>query len=276
MAQTIGIEGLVSSDDADTSKDLYHLLNTGIAPYSFAAQIATEAAPITPFASTPPVAGSSISGLRTWTASFNGRFPRTSPAMGHQGLATYGTMTVGSGYVLGISAWTLALACESFDATEGATTPPTWRSFVPGLISGSGTMTVRVDDTTALEVGTEGALTLRMNVETTVNNSFSGNIIVTNVAPSVAVGSKNTAQISFVFTGPISVAGDNPILPAGASGVAAELTKPDITDVVLRASGSIDYDGSAFWTSLNVNCAIGSPIDVTGTMQGTGTLALGS
>jgi len=45
---------------------------------------------------------------------------------------------------------------------------------------------------------------------------------------------------------------------------------------VLRAAGDIDYDGSAFWTSLNINCAIGSPIDVTGTLQGVGALALGS
>lgn len=275
MADTIGIEGLLSSDDADTTKDLYHLLNTGIAPYSFSAQIPTEIAVSTAFASTPPVAQSNISGRRSWTANFAGRFPRSSPAMGHEGLATYGSMSVGSGYLLGLNAWTLALSCEAFETTEMASTPPTWNSFVPGIISGTGSFNVRIDDTTALEVGTEGAITLRSNVESTENNRFEGNIIVTSVSPSVAVGSRNTATINFTFTGPISVAGDNPILPAGALGVAAELTKPDVTDVVLRASGSRDYDGSAFWTSLNINCQMGSPIDVSGTLQGTGTLALG-
>ena len=275
MAATIGIEGLISSDDADTTKDLYHLLNNGIAPYSFSAQIPTEIAASTAFASTPPKAGTNISGLRSWTASFAGRFPRSSPAMGHEGLATYGSMSVGSGYLLGLTGWSLSLSCESFDDTALASSPPTWRSFVPGLITGTGTMDVRIDDTTALEVGTEGAITLRTNVESTEDNRISGSIIVTGVSPSVAVGSKNTAQISFAFTGDISSAGDNPILPAGALGAAAELTKPDITDVVLRASGSRDYDGSAFWTALNINCAIGSPIDVTGTLQGTGALTLG-
>jgi|DEB0MinimDraft_3_1074331.scaffolds.fasta_scaffold09542_3 hypothetical protein len=276
MADTIGIQGLLSSDDSTTTKDLYHLLNSGIAPYSFSAQIPTEVAAITPFASTPPVAGSSISGLRSWTANFSGRFPRSSPAMGHEGLATFGSMSVGSGYLLGLTGWSLALSVESFDSTELSSTPPTWRSFVPGLISATGTFDVRIDDTTAIEVGTEGAITLRTNVETTNDNEFSGNIIVTNVAPSVAVGSRNTAQISFVFTGPISVDGDAPMFPVASAGTPDALGKPDITDVVLRAAGNIDYDGSAFWTSLNINCAIGSPIDVTGTLQGVGALALGS
>lgn len=269
MADTIGIEGLISSDDADTSKDLYHILNSGIAPYSFTATIPTEIAVSTAFASTPPVAQSNISGLRSWTANFSGRFPRSSPAMGHEGLATYGSMTVGSGYTAGLSGWTLALTAESFDCTEMASTPPTYRSFGPGIIAGTGTMSVRIDDTTPIEVGTEGAITLRTNVESGDDNTIAGDIIVTSVAPSVAIGAKNTATINFAFTGPITSAGDSPLFPAGA------LTKPDVTDVVLRAAGSRDYDGSAFWTAINVSCQIGSPVDVTGTLQGTGDLTIG-
>jgi hypothetical protein len=45
---------------------------------------------------------------------------------------------------------------------------------------------------------------------------------------------------------------------------------------VLRAAGDIDYDGDAFWTALTINTRIGSPIEVSGSLQGTGALAAGS
>lgn len=276
MASTIGIEGNITSDDATTTKDLYHILNSGIKPFQFSAQIPTELAGNTGFATTVPNSESNISGLRSWTANFSGYFPRVAGAMGHEGLITYGSMSVGSGYVLGATGYSLNLSCGAYRDTEQAATAPTWDEFIPGIISGTGTMDVRIDDTTAIEFGTEGAVTFRLNDEGAgEDNTISGSIIVTNVGPSVAVGQKNVAQISFSFTGDLTADGDNPLFPVTTPGTEEKIVKPDITDVVLRASGSRDYDGSAFWTSIAIQCAIGSPVQVTGTLQGTGALTAG-
>ncbi len=128
MADTIGIEGLISSDDADTSKDLYHILNSGIAPYSFTATIPTEIAVSTAFASTPPVVQSNISGLRSWTGSFGGRFPAGGAASGH-----LGNVTFASGYATNVRGFSITAALTALETTAFAGTPPTRLPTHPSL-----------------------------------------------------------------------------------------------------------------------------------------------
>jgi hypothetical protein len=53
------------------------------------------------------------------------------------------------------------------------------------------------------------------------------------------------------------------------------LTKPDITEIVLRASGDRDYTMLAFWTSISFSVAFGQLIDVSGTLQVTDAVTIG-
>jgi hypothetical protein len=83
----------------------------------------------------------------------------------------------------------------------------------------------------------------------------------------------NTATVNFVGSGNLTSAGTNTLFPAGA------LTRPDITDILLQVdaegSSDVDFDGAAFWTSLGISVAIGSPIEVSATLRGAGALVLG-
>lgn len=265
MAGTIGLTGLLSSDDADNTKDLYRILNTSTDPFTASVNASFPAVDVSAFESTSPVAKDMESDIGSWTGSFTGRYPKNAAAMGHEGLVTFS-----SGYVLGCSGWSITLNCEAYDDTEFASTPPSWRSFIPGEITATGSFDVRVDDTTPLTLGTTGSATFRMNTETTNDNELSGTIRITGVQPTVARGAKNVATYNFAFDGNVTSAGDNALFTAGA------LATPDLTAIVLRAAGAIDYDGDAFWTSLTINTRIGSPIEVSGSLQGSGALTAGS
>ena len=265
MAGTIGLTGLLSSDDADTSKDLYRLLNTSTDPFSASLSVTGETFDVSAFESTAPVAKDMEGGLGAWTGQFSGRYPKNAPAIGHEGLVTFA-----NGYVLGCSGWSITMNCESYDDTAFASTPPTWRTMIPGEISATGSFDVRIDDTTPLTLLTSGAATFRMNTEATDDNELSGTIIIDTLNPTISRGARNVATYNFVFDGNVTSAGDNALFAAGA------LATPDLTDIVLRAKGAIDYTGSAHWTSLTIGSQIGSPIEVSGSLQGSGALTVGS
>lgn len=265
MASTIGQTGLLSSNDADTSKDLYHLLNTSTASYSATITQSAGIYPVTPFNATAPVASVNVAGLNSWRGTFNGRYPNATAGVGHQGLITYS-----SGYVLGATGFSLNLSAESYQDTALASTPPTDEAYIPGLISCTGTFDVRIDGTTATSpAGTSGSATFRLTTDTS-DNELSGTIIVSEVVQEVKIGAKNVGRYSFTFTGNITSAGTNTLFPAGT------LTTPDATDILLDVNGTTDYSGSAFWTGLAITVQIGSPIEVSGTLQGTGALTRGS
>lgn len=267
---TIGLTGLLSVADTSgaavgqTGFDLHRIINTTTDPYTCTINTTGEAFDVSAFESTSPVAKDMLQGIGVWTASFAGRYPKNAPIAGHEGSVVFA-----NGYVLGTSAWSITLNAETYDDTAMASTPPTWRSFLPGEITGSGSFDVRIDDTTALTALTTGAATFRMNPATTTPNTLAGTIIITGVSPTVARGARNVATYNFVFDGNITGAGDESLFAAGA------MTTPDLTEIVLRAEGSRDYTGIGHWTSLTIGAAIGSPIEVSGTLQGSGALTIG-
>jgi len=265
MASTIGLTGLLSSDDGDNTKDLYRILNTSSDPSSGSITMTADIANVSAFESANPIAIANAAGIKSATGSFNAFFPRDGAAFGDEGLVTFA-----NGYTENVSGYTLNIACGSYDDTAFASTPPGFRTFIPGEISFSGSYQCNIDDATAHELpGTSGAATFRLN-DDTVDNSLAGTIIVQSVNWNVARGAKNNATVNFVGTGNLTSAGTNPLFAAGA------LATPNVTDIVLRAEGDIDWDGAAFWTSLGITCNIGSPITIAGSLQCTGTYSLGS
>ena len=262
---TVGLQGLLS---ASGSTDMSFLIGTAINPYRANIDLAIESFDDTGFASTAPVAVSKISGVKSWTGGFSGRFPKASPASGHEGLVTYA-----SGYVLGCHGWGITASAQSLPNTGFASTPPTWHEYLSGLYSFTGFFDVRIDDTTALaSVGTSGTATFRLSTESTNDNELSGTIITTGRSTPIEVGGVPVVRYTFDVDGNLSVDGDAPLFDVTAAGTPDPLVRPESTAITLRANGDIDYTGNAFLTGWSVNCAVGSIVDVSGTFQGTGAL----
>jgi len=269
MAGTTGLTGLLSVADTSTTAvdqtgfDLHHLIGTSTDPFSCTINGGGESFPSPAFESTNPVAIDKIAGLSFWTATFSGRYPRNAPVAGHEGFVTYANGTVD-----GCTGWSMTLNAGTYPNTAQASTPPVWMGYLPGEYSGSGSFDGNIDDTTAVTLVTSGAATFRMNPATTVANTLACGILITGASPSVARGAKNKMAYTFDIDGNVTSAGDESLFNAGP------LVTPDITEIVLRAAGSRTFTGLAFLTSLTISANIGSPIEVSGTLQGTGALTV--
>ncbi len=271
MASTTGLTGLLSVADTSTGAvdqtgfDLYHLIETATDPLECTINGTGESFPSVGFETgSVMVAKDQLQGLSAWTGSFTARYPRANPAVGHQGLVTFG-----NGYVVKCNGWTMTINAESYDDTGFASTPPTWREALPGQITATGSFTCAIDDTTAITLSTTGSATFRMNTESTDDNTLAGSIVITGWSPVVRQGAKNIVTYNFTVNGNLTAAGDNTLFPAGA------LVTPDMTEIVLRAKGSRTYRGDAFWTSVTIGAQIGSPIQATVGFQGSGALTVG-
>ena len=269
MTSTTPITGFISAPDTSggavdqTGFDLYRLLNTSTAPFSAGLNITAESFDVTAFASSL-VAVDKIQGLKGFTASFSGRYPRCTPKAGHEGLVTYS-----NGYTVGCRSWSITVNAGTEDDTALSSTPPEWMDSIPNLISASGTFEAVIDDTTAISLPNTGAATFRLNTESGDDNTVAGNIGITGVSSTIALGNgRNLVTYTFDFDGNLTFAGDNSLFAAGA------LTKPDLTEIVIKADNSRTYTGTTHWTSITMGAAIGSPIEVSGSLQGSGALVV--
>lgn len=266
---TIGLEGLLT---ATGTTDLAFLIGTGTKPYRANIDIAVETFDSTGFDPTAPVAVSMIPGVKSWTGGFTGKFPKSSPASGHEGLVTFA-----NGYVLGCRGWSISATAQLFENAAQASTPPQWYDYISGLYSFTGSYDVLVDDATPLATaGTSGAAEFRMSKETTNDNKFSGTIITNSRSAPFEVNGRTIVRYGFVVSGNLSVDGDSPPFAVAAAGTADPLVRPAVTAINLRANGNIDYSGNAFLTGWTVGSQIGSPVEVSATFQGTGALTDGS
>jgi len=272
MAHTVGITGLVDVPDTDsltasqTGRDLYTLLGQGTgggSPYTANLQVNFPAVDTTAFASSLTSA-SSTPDIGSWTGTINMRFPNPGAKTGAGGLVTFS-----SGYAVLINQWAMNIAAAAFDTTAFASTPPSWRSFIPGLISASGSYAGGVDSSTALTLGASGSATFRMSDESGTDNTLAASIFYTGINPAISVNALNQVSHNYQVSGAITAAGDTPLLPSGAIGT------PDTTEIVVTAASGRTYTGFCFWTSIAVNVAIGSAIDVVVGIQGTGALTAG-
>ena len=272
MARTRGIEGLLTAPATSsaafgtvdqTAFDLYLMLTNEVAP--FAATLTASAASLdkTAWASTPPTALGKTTDIPTYTMSFEARYPQVA-ANGACGLVTFA-----NGYVLHTDSMTINISWAVYPADEFATVCPTSHALVPGEVTVTGTYSGVLDDTTSLsDVGTSGAITLRVD-DDTVDATIAGTANITNWDAGIVTGSENRVTHAFEFDGDATMAGTNNVLPSGVIGI------PDITEVVLRAAGSRDYTIAAFLQSISFNLAFGSLVGFSATLQCTDDLVIG-
>lgn len=265
MAFTVSLEGLISGAGATT--DFGYLLNTSSKPYSAAINVVAEALDGTGFASTAPISMEYLAGMREWSGSFAGKFPKASPASGHEGLVTFA-----NGYVLGAHSWTITATATEHDHSAFASTPDPWKDFASGLYSYAGNFMVRADSATALGGITEGAATFRINTETANDNELSGTIILTGRSAPFEVNGTPVIQYDFVVKGVLSFDGDAAMFDVAAAGTPDPMERPQTETITLRMSGSRNMSGSAFLTGWTIGASLGSPVEVSGTFRGTGEL----
>jgi len=267
MAFTVGLEALISADGATT--DFGYLLNTSTKPYSASVTLAGEALDGTGFASTAPIAMENLAGLREWSGTFAGKYPKAAPASGHEGF-----VTVAGGYVLGCHSWTITASATEHDHSGFSSTPPTWKDFASGLYSFSGNYIARASDATALGGIVQGAAVFRASKETTNDNEIAGNILVTGRSSPFEVNGTPVIQYDFVGNGNMTFDGDSALFDVAAAGTPDPLVRPQTETITLRIDdgASRSLSGDAFLTGWTIGASLGSPVEVSGSFRGTGAL----
>lgn len=240
---------------------LYHLVNTSTDPFQVSYSVTEPSQDATAFASTAPVVmAMRPDGLAEWTASFSAHYPKAAARSGH-----LGNVTFGSGTAIDPVGFTINWACQAIESTAMADVPPTWKSYIPGLWSASGTYQIRPGATTVEALRAQGAATFRLTTADTAN-TLAGSIHLTGAAKQITMGQTILIDYPFAFDGQVTTAGTNGLFPAGV------LTEPEITEIGIRSLASRIATGNCFIESLSVSVQVGSPIAVTGTLRGTGAL----
>lgn len=259
-----------SEDVTQTAFILYRLIQTSTLPFAWSVTANMPAQDATGFADTAPIVRTQRGdGLGDWSATATAYYPKTSPASGH-----LGNVTFSSGFATCPEAWSADFQYEVFDATCMGSVAPTWREMQVGLASATGTYRCKVPTTDVPTlVGQTGSATFRLSTATTPDNTLVGAITITSANIIAQIGNLVTVDYSFVFNGQVTFAGGT----AGASSLlaAGTMSEPEETEVdIWTVNNSQGYNGRCFLSGFTASVAIGSPIEVNISMQGTGALTL--
>lgn len=246
------------------------LISSGSAPYRWNLNVTNPETDVTPMASGGATARAYALGLGQWDGSISTRLNPVKYGSG-------GLVSGSSSYVTNTRNWRLSIAAtpvEKSTAMNG--TPPTWQTWLPNLISWSGTYEAMLDTSTSLTLPsiTADTLTFKMVENASNDHTLSGSALVSQLGAPIQVGQLAVATYSFRGTGAITAAGTsgsgvgNPIFAAGA------VAGPASGELVLTSSSGKTYTGDAFWTSVDINCVVDEVIDITINFQGTGALAI--
>lgn len=243
------------------------LIAGGALPAAYTLSIDADEFDQTGFASGGQSFMSYIKGLNSWTADITMRLGI--PQIGNKGLFDTASATG----VLHSRAWTMAIAATSKDVTVHNGSGVTWREFLPGLLSWGGTVTAHAD--TAVGIPTPAsfsAVVFKLIENTSNDHTFTGDIILKNANPVVQVGEAATVQYNYRGTSTLTAAGSTGTGVPATIFAAAAIARPAVGSLVLTSAASRTYTGDAFWTGVNINCAVDQPIEVTVSVQGTGAL----
>lgn len=220
-----------------------------------------------------------LTGLYGWGFDFAGVYPKSAPRYGNTGLVTFG-----SGYVQYVQNWFLDFDFGELDITAMAASGPVAKAFRPaGLVTITGGYVARAANDTALSMptavnGTGAAATFKLTEDST-DPGFSGNIIVRQLGTTFGDGKALVlGTYGFSFSGACtSIAGTTlpALLPAGTVDAADwgdGTTGPSTVQIVTQSFTSRTYTGHGFIRRLRVECNIGEPIAVTGSVRGQGAL----
>lgn len=244
------------------------LISSGSAPSEFTLALESDDFPTTAFNPTV-VFETGIAGLYSYTASI---VTRLNPAQhGATGLVTHS-----SGYTAGVRSWSMDITCAEHDTTAYNATAPTAHTFIPGLVKWAGKYESLVDTATSLVQpgGSAASATFKILENGSNDQTLAGNIYVKRYDVRGKLGELCVVGADYMGTGTLTAAGTsgtgigNPLFGAGA--VAA----PVAGSLVLTSSSGKTYTGSAFWTRVSIEHAVGGLITATIGVRFTGALTI--
>jgi hypothetical protein len=252
--------------NSQTAFILHRLIQTSTRPFEWTLSANSPAQDTTGMAAVAPIVRTQRSdGLAEWSATTNGYYPKVAPLSGH-----VGNVTFAEGNDTCVESFTLDFAYEAFDTTCMGSTAPVWKLFQVGLGSGTGTYRCRVSDAEALTlVGQTGSGTFRI-ANTSTPCTIIGSIHINSASVVSRIGEVVMVDYSFTFNANVVFAGgaDDSLLANTTS-----LVEPQETEINLWTAGTSEgFNGRCFLTGLSISAAIGSPIEVSISIQGTGAL----
>ena len=273
-----GGKGTITSVTSSTANNLHNCLILATRQVKCSYNFASDSEVITSLDGST-VSREMLTGLQSGGFSFEGLYPRASPRLGNSGLVTFA-----SGFVEFCDAWTLNVEFGEEDITPFDGTAIGWKRFMPSsTIEWSGTFTPKATSGTAMAMPTAvnsagAAATFKLTEDGASDPAFSGNIIVTGNAYSVA--HKEQVRPTYTFSGSgaltetvgSTLAG---ILRATTGAIAAsdwDLNAdgtPDIT-VLSQYFTSRTLSGAAFLKSLSLQNQVGQAVKVAGEVRYSG------
>ncbi len=276
MAATTGITGLLSATGASTTKELIDAIN----PYTASLSINSAEIDVSAFAASL-VFSQYVQDLYDWNITTQGRFPTTAQAAFNCSVSQSGTDL----YLTNVTGFSVDFSVPVVETTDLSASAAKTFTY-GGPLQGRFTINARVDGTTALQLPTVSLAQPGHDVTFTIGSEATNDDVIAvdgsgggarilSVSPTVALGSTNDVTITGIFSGAVQIKGDNPIFAVSAPQTLEDMDLPAVTTVALQAAASRTYTGSAFWSAFSVSAQLGSAIDVSATLQGTGALTIG-
>lgn len=234
MSGTTGLTGSVTSWAGTFNAAMLALLK----PATFTLDTNADSLDTTAFNAGAAIVANKIKGLKHWRGQFSG--PLATPAHGITGAVS------GTAYSTNVQRWSMSLRCNPLDSTSYPITS-NWKTFLPGLVMGSGSFDAIVDGTTPItEAGSStepatGTFTL------STGNTLAASLFTTGAQIVSRVGDLNVVRYSFDIDGHVTSVGSANIVPA-----ASTLATPVAGALVLQSAASRTYTGSAFWTGIEI------------------------
>lgn len=243
------------------------LAGTGTQPREWTLDLTADELDTTVFGNTGAM--TAIPGLQSWSGTFKALLK--APAYGNQGLVTFS-----AGYTANINEWSLSVKRDKLEATIFNATPPTVKTYLPGLFKWDGSFAGFLDNTTtAVFPGTNSAepaaATFKYQEEGGTDSQLSGSILTTKSTIGVKPAALNAVAYTFRGTGDLTQSTPSagaPIIPTGALSLAAA------SALTLTSDGTKTFSGNAFWESIDITVKLNGLIEVSVGFQGTGVLTL--
>lgn len=255
--------GLVTSWANHTSL----IAGSASSPSSFELMVSQDEGDSTVFASTV-YARSFAVGLYNATARITSQL--NSPKFGTDGLVT----TTGSGYVTNCYAWNATIDWEPQPADKFASTGPSMRSFIPGLLRMTGSYSCWVDTSTAITKastpGTAETLTFKFIEDGANDKTITASCWIRPRAV-VQVGDIPSVTYDFASTGNVTIGGysagvKHPLESLHSSGT---IITPTIGSLVMQSHASRTYTMDAFVSSWSIDVNLNGLVVMNLTAQGT-------
>lgn len=220
-----------------------------------------------------------VAGLAHGMMDFEGHYPKSSPVMGNSGLVTYS-----DGYVQRVSEWKIDVDFGEIPITWMTGSAVLAKKFMPmGVYSWNGSYVAQQVDSTAISgpsaAGYAGGSATFKITEDSTDPALSGSIIVTGVSQTIRKADLIGAEYTFRGSGAITETKGSTLpglrrTSTGAWGTPDWDTDDNGTpEMVFTLGGSSKtITSTVFLKSMSIECKIGEPVKVTGTIRFSGSV----